>query len=88
MSNERQNDFELPDVYYFGGCPECTLNNGHLNVGRTHWMVCHKHRVRWCIGSNLFSVWRYESEEDWERNARLLDRYKEVEPLMSTRYRS
>ena len=67
MNNEQQTDFELPDVDYFGGCPGCTLNNGHLNVGRTHWIVCHKHRVRWCVGSNLFSGWRYELKRTGKR---------------------
>jgi RecA-family ATPase len=25
---------------------------------RSHWFVCHEHKVKWCVGSNLFSGWR------------------------------
>ena len=68
-------------IDYFGGCPECGGNDGHLNVERTHHCVCHKHRVRWCVGGNLFSSWRHESEDIWRENSKILAIYKEVEPL-------
>jgi hypothetical protein len=66
------------DAYYFGWCPECGRNDGYLNVGRTHWFVCHAHRVRWNIGSNLFSSWRFEDGSTWDRNWNLIHTYREV----------
>jgi hypothetical protein len=56
---------------YFGVCPTCRKTDGYVNVGRDHWFVCDEHRVRWCVGSNLFSSWRGETEAEqqahWER---------------------
>ena len=66
---------------YFGGCPHCGKNDGYINFGRNHWMVCDKHETRWCVGSNLFSSWRDETEEDWEKNAQRMDGYTEVAPI-------
>ena len=66
---------------YFGGCPTCGKNDGYLNVARDHWMVCHEHKARWLVGSNLFSSWRDESEEDWQRNEYRMNGYAEVEPI-------
>lgn len=66
---------------YFGGCPECGGNDGYLNVGRNHWYICHEHKTRWLLGSNLFSSWQEQSEEDWKRNAELISDYKNVEPI-------
>ena len=48
---------------YFGLCPTCHKDDGYLNVGRTHWFYCKEHKKRWCVGSNLFSSWRDETEE-------------------------
>lgn len=67
---------------YFGGCPECGKNDGHLNIYRDHYFVCHAHKKRWSPGSNLFSSWKDETEAEWSVNAGLLDGYDEVEPLM------
>lgn len=47
----------------FGSCPECGRRDGCFNVGRGHWFVCHEHRVCWCVGSNLFSSWKLETED-------------------------
>lgn len=51
---------------YFGVCPKCLKNDGCVNVGRSHWFYCKEHRVCWCVGSNLFSSWRYETEAEQE----------------------
>jgi hypothetical protein len=40
---------------YFGGCPKCGRSDGLYNVSKEHWFVCHTHKVRWTIGSNIFS---------------------------------
>lgn len=62
-----------------GVCPECGKNDGYLNIGRDHWFYCRKHRVKWCIGSNLFSSWRRETREEWEENAKRLEGYREID---------
>ena len=67
---------------YWGCCPECGLGASYfLNVGRDHWMVCKEDKTCWWVGANLFSAWREESEETWQRNAERLETYRQVEPL-------
>ena len=73
---------------YYGVCPECGKNDGCLNVGRAHWYVCHEHKTKWFVGSNLFASWRHESEEQWKLNDLLLSNYREVEPLMNPKYKT
>lgn len=68
---------------YFGGCPKCGKTDGYINIGRSHWFSCEKHKTKWCIGSNLFSSWKDETEE--EQRA-IFDKlgfgnFKEVEPI-------
>ncbi len=53
---------------YFGVCPECRRHNGYLNIGRVHWYVCHTHRLKWCVGENLFRGWRSQNEVLWQKN--------------------
>lgn len=59
---------------YFGSCGRC----GYLNVGRNHWGVCTKNKTFWAIGSNLFSSWKEQTEEEWERNIKELSEYTEI----------
>jgi hypothetical protein len=49
---------------YFGTCPVCHKSDGFLNVGRSHWHYCKEHKTTWCSGSNLFSSWRNETEDE------------------------
>jgi hypothetical protein len=67
-----------PAEDHFGWCPTCGESDGYLNVGRDHWYHCKKHRVRWCVGSNLFDSWRRETEANWDRNWAELESYSEV----------
>ena len=69
---------------YFGVCPHCHSNDGFLNIERDEWMICHRHQVKWQIGSNLFSDWQDETEEEWARNRYRLERYMTVEPHFPT----
>ncbi len=69
----------------FGTCPTCHRSDGFLNVNRAHWFICHKHKARWNVGSNLFSGWRNENEDIWQENEKLLLTYAEVDPW-SPRY--
>ncbi|NQU22446.1 MAG: hypothetical protein HQ567_14310 [Candidatus Nealsonbacteria bacterium] len=66
---------------YFGDCPICKSNDGYLNVGPTHWFVCHAHKKRWRAGSGLFSAWKHEDESVWQENAEQIKDYEEVEPV-------
>jgi hypothetical protein len=66
----------------FGLCPHCRNNDGYVNVGRGHWFVCDEHKVMWFAGTNLFSSWRDETDEEQRRAwaARGLDEYSDIEP--------
>lgn len=75
------NIISFPTIDYFGGCPKCGRNDGYVNVGQEHWFYCEPHRMKWCIGTNLFSGWQEESETIWRRNAHKLAAYREVEAL-------
>ena len=70
----------IEDDAYFGVCPFCKQSDGILNVGSDHWIVCHKHRLRWCWGSNLIDDWRFEDEETWKYNWELIGKYVECKP--------
>jgi hypothetical protein len=48
----------------FGLCPHCHKHDGIINVGQGHWIVCHEHKVKWFIGSNLFDSSRHQTEEE------------------------
>ena len=72
--------FDDRDAFeHFGWCPECGKTDGFLNLERVHYFYCDAHRTRWRVGSNLFSCWRDEEEETWERNARHLEHYRDVD---------
>jgi|GEM_PF-3021655 len=73
------------DNFLYGGCPICGGNDGHLNVGKTHWFICHEHKTRWWIGCDLIPTWKDETEDDWRRNAELLHNYESVAPRFQKR---
>ena len=54
--------------HYFGVCPECGKSDGYINVSRTHWFFCKAHKTKWCIGANLFSSWREQTEDEQRRD--------------------
>jgi hypothetical protein len=68
---------------YWGLCPICKKTDGYLNIGRNHWFMCLEHRTRWCIGSNLFSSWRDETEAEQRRECEKIafDTFKDVKPF-------
>ena len=49
--------------HYWGACPECG-EVMHYGSGPNDWFVCHEHKIRWCVGSNLFSAWRWMSPQE------------------------
>lgn len=73
-------DMSHNEIGDFGGCPKCGKCNEYLNYRRSHWFICLEHRLCWQAGENLFSTWRHESPEDWERNAVILRTCQVVEP--------
>ena len=60
-------------------CPSCWEKGKWLNVGSTHWGICTDCEVHWPIGTNLIPSWQDETEEDWNRNAKLLASYSAAE---------
>ena len=66
---------------YFGGCPHCGHNDGHVNNGPDHWFICYQHKTKWLAGSNLFSGWRDEDEEMWKLNRFRLSGYMIAKPI-------
>jgi hypothetical protein len=67
---------------HFGGCPECGGDSGYVNDGPDHWLVCAAHATKWPVGSNLFSSWETETEEERRQAKELLKRFREVEPIL------
>lgn len=81
MSNVIQFPVPLADSYTRDGvCPKCHRHNGYMNVGAEHWYHCALHKLKWSVGSNLYSGWREETEADWKRNFEYLTGLVEVEP--------
>ena len=73
----------IPDdeIDFWGGCPKCGRNDGHLNVGRDHYFFCQQHQVFWWLGSNFFTTWEWETQDDWQQNHEMLSKFCEVECL-------
>ena len=72
-------EFPDPKLDRFGLCPKCLRNDGFLNIERDHWYHCRTHKLKWWIGSNLFSCWQLEDELRWRANAEFLAGYTEIE---------
>ena len=79
-SERKHLSFGLGEPNHDGDCPRCGGGWVCLNVGRNHWAICERDQVCWSLGSNLFSSWRYETEDLWHRNAETLERCEQVEP--------
>lgn len=71
---------KFPEPGRLGDCPKCGRNDGYLNVGRAHWFICRRHRLKWYVGYDLFPTWQRETEEDSKRNLKILSQYQEVRP--------
>jgi hypothetical protein len=41
-------------------------------------MACDKCRIKWLIGANLFSSWRYQIPDAWVANEAKLREYREI----------
>jgi hypothetical protein len=51
----------------WGVCPQCHGNDGMLYLGKSHWHYCKQHKVMWTTGSNIFSGWRLQTEDEQRR---------------------
>jgi hypothetical protein len=67
------------NIPYFGACPHCLRNDGFLNIGREHWCVCHRHKMKWRVGENLWTV--LGTEDELHTNAYRLANYMTCEPI-------
>jgi hypothetical protein len=67
----------------WGVCPTCKSRDGCINIGASHWYYCRKHRVKWCVGDNLFSTWRDQTEAEQRAIYDGLDfgKFEEIRPL-------
>ncbi len=65
--------------YHFGACICGRLPDLRANLGSDNYMACSVCQTFWCVGSNLFSDWRVETEEIWARNRAMLAGYTEIE---------
>jgi hypothetical protein len=73
----------LEAIDFFGGCPTCWRNDGYLNVDRMRWFICHKHRVKWHGGENLFWTCRDDLEAVCQANHDRIKEYRVVEPRVN-----
>jgi hypothetical protein len=46
------------------GCPLCEEERPYVNAGKVHIGYCEPCRVSWVIGTNLFSSWQDQTEEE------------------------
>jgi hypothetical protein len=81
MTDTMTTIIDFPTIDYWGGCRRCGRHDGYLNDGPEHWFICRRHRVKWRVGSNLFSGWRDESDLDRARQRFELAQFREAEPL-------
>jgi hypothetical protein len=64
----------------YSGCPYCSAAEEFINVGRKHYFLCRVHGTAWCVGENLFSAWREESEPDRQASRARLQNLTIVRP--------
>ncbi len=71
----------IPGPDLFGNCPKCGGNDALLDVGQDRWCVCHKHKLKWWVGSDFLYEREVKSVATWKENAKILACYKRVKPL-------
>jgi hypothetical protein len=73
-----------PYQFYFGGCPRCGKVAEFMDVDRQHFGTCRTCRTYWTAGANIFSRWRYMTQDQFDQNAAWLSTCEEVEPMRPT----
>jgi hypothetical protein len=67
--------------HHFGVCSICHRYGVHVFVGREDWFACHRHRVKWLVGENLFSDWIYKTENELVAGAARIATYRVVNQI-------
>ncbi len=72
----------------YGSCPLCGGAGEAVAQGRHHWLVCHRDRVKWRIGTGLFGSgllgWISRGRQKWDRVGDWFKEYREVAPDISS----
>lgn len=77
------NGENLKHAAVFGFCPDCHCEpEAYVNIGKEQWMYCPDCKTTWCWGYNLFTSWRFETEEEQREKSAFLweEGYREVKP--------
>jgi len=61
-----------------GHCSVCGGNDGQFNIKRLNYFFCKKHKKFWCVGENIISDWRDETEHLWRKNKKKFAKYEEI----------
>lgn len=69
---------------YISGCPLCGKNDGYVNTGARHWVICQEHKIKWLLGENLFEGWQNQTIFQYHEHVNQLSEYKEVNALNLT----
>jgi hypothetical protein len=64
----------------YGACPECGEGGEMVAQGRRHWIVCHRDRVKWRVGTGLFDWFLKGRNDGWDRAGDWINDYREVAP--------
>lgn len=67
--------FANSEYRWGGGCPECGSTGTWVHVGSEQWVVCHEHRLAWCLGDAIDSGWRNLQPEQHEANRQMIESY-------------
>ncbi|MBV1729506.1 MAG: hypothetical protein KUA33_04560 [Methanobacterium sp.] len=54
---------------------ECGRPASYFNIKKINWFYCENCRLVWAFGVNLFSSWRFETEEEWMNNLKQFKDY-------------
>src|SRR5262245_35817542 len=63
----------------FGICPSCGRAPFITNNYKDDYAGCDKCKCFWWVGWDLMGDWRYETEDDWAANRKILKQYRKVE---------
>ena len=83
VSRMKQSGEHATSNFSMGQCwCDVSCKHGHpvrmMNIKRNHYIVCDTCRTFVWIGSNLSSIWRYETDKDWSMNIESVDGMMEV----------
>jgi len=96
MEQPKETYQDTDGLYYpgedtWGGvCPLCGGNKAKEGygiihqIGPDHWRACFSCQVRWCIGSNLFTGWKYLDDDGGkgdEATIKLLENLQDADDI-------